>query len=67
MCSYSDIVLYGLGVLLDLVSKLVDRFEGGFSTDRSEVSLLQKGVLIVVVVVVVFVCLDTGMCGVSES
>ena len=45
MCSSSEIGLYRLGVCLDLVSNIVEHFEGGFATDESEVSLLEEGVL----------------------
>ena len=47
MCSSSKIVVDALGVFLDLVLKLVERFEGGFAKYWSEVSLLKKGVLVI--------------------
>ena len=47
MCSSSKIGVDGLGICLDLVLKLVERFEGGFATDGSEVSSLEKGVLVI--------------------
>ena len=47
MCSSSEIVVYGLGICLDLVSKLVESFEGGFDTDGSEVISLEKVVLVI--------------------
>ena len=43
----SNIGVYGLGVFLDLVSNLVEHFEGGFATDGSDVSSLEKVVLVV--------------------
>ena len=46
MCSSSNIGVDGLGIFLDLVLKLVERFKGGFSTDGSHVSLLEKGDLV---------------------
>ena len=45
MCSSSDIRVDRIGVCLDLVSKLVERFKGGFATDGSEVSSLEEGIL----------------------
>ena len=47
MCSSSDIGVDRLGVFVDLVPKLVDRFEGGFATNGSEGSFLKEGVLII--------------------
>ena len=47
MCSYSDIGVYRFGVCLDLVLKLVDHFEGGFATDRIEVSSLEERFLVI--------------------
>ena len=46
LCSSSDIEIDSLGVGLNLVSRLVERFEGGFATDGSEFSLLEDGVLV---------------------
>ena len=46
MCSSSKIGVDGLGVCLDLVLKLVERFEGGFDTDGSDFILLEEGVLV---------------------
>ena len=37
----------GLDICLDIVSKLVERFEVGFTTDGSEVSSLEEGVLLI--------------------
>ena len=37
----------GLGVCFNLVSKLVERFEGGFATDGSEVGSLEEGDLVI--------------------
>ena len=45
MCSSSDIGVYGLDVCLDIVSKLVENFKGGFATDGSDVISPKKGVL----------------------
>ena len=47
MRSSSDIGLERLGVCLDLVSKRVESFEGGFATDGSDVGLLEEGVIVV--------------------
>ena len=47
MRSSSNIGVDGLGIFLDLVFKLVERFKGGFSTDGSDVSFLEKGVLVI--------------------
>ena len=47
MCSSSGIGVDGLGVCVDLVLKLVERFEGGFAMDGSEVRSLGKGVLVI--------------------
>ena len=47
MCSSSDIGVDGLGICLGLVLKFVDRSEGGFATDGSEVSSLKNGALVV--------------------
>ena len=47
MRSSSDIGLERLGVCLDLVSKLVESFEGGFATDGSEARSLEKGVFVI--------------------
>ena len=46
MRSSSEIGVYGLGVCLDLISKIVERFKGGFATDGSEVSSLEEGILV---------------------
>ena len=40
MCSSSNIGLDSLCVGLNLISKLVERFGGGFTTDGSEVGSL---------------------------
>ena len=45
MCYYSDIGVDGLGVCLDLILNLVERFEGGFATDGIEVSFFEEGIL----------------------
>ena len=37
----------GLVVCLDLVFKLVERFEGGFDTDGSEFRSLEEGVIVI--------------------
>ena len=47
MCYSSKIGLDGLGVCLDIVLKLMERFEGGFAMDGSEVILLEEGVLVI--------------------
>ena len=47
MCSSSKIGVDGLGVCLDLVSKLVECFGGWFFTDGSEVSSHKEGVLLI--------------------
>ena len=47
MCSSSDILVNGIGVCFYLISKLVERFEGGFYTDGSEVSSFEEGVFVV--------------------
>ena len=47
MCSSSDIGVDGIGVFLDLFSKFVERFEGGFTTNGSEVRSLKNGVLVI--------------------
>ena len=47
MCSSSEIGVYGLGVCLDLVLKLVENFEGRFAMDGSEVCLTEEGVLVI--------------------
>ena len=47
MCSSYEIGVDRLGICLDIISKLVDHFEGGFTTDGSEVSLLEEGVLVI--------------------
>ena len=46
MCSSYKIGVDGLGVCLDLVFKLVERFEGGFATYGSDFILLEEGVLV---------------------
>ena len=51
MCSSSDIGVDRLGIFLDFVSHLVERFEDGFATVESEVSSLEKGVHIINVAV----------------
>ena len=43
----SNIGVYGLGVFLDLVSKLVEHFQGWFDTDGIDVSSLKKGTLVI--------------------
>ena len=45
--SSSDIGVYSLFVGLNLVSELVERFEGGFATVGSEVESLKEVVLII--------------------
>ena len=47
MCSSSEIGVDRLGFCLDLISKLVERFEGGFAIDGSDVSSLEKDVLVI--------------------
>ena len=47
MLSYSEIGVDRLGFFLDLVSKLVECFECGFSINGSEVGLLEKDVLLI--------------------
>ena len=47
MCSTYKVEVNVFGVFLDLVLKLVERFEVGFATDGSEVSSLKEGVLVV--------------------
>ena len=47
MCSQYYIGVDGLGICLDNVLNLVDRFEGGFATGGSDVSLLEKGALVI--------------------
>ena len=47
MCSSSEVGLYGLDVGFYSVSKLVERFEGGFATDGSEVASLEECVFVV--------------------
>ena len=47
MCSSSKTGVNGLGLCLDLVSNIVERLEGGFITDGSDVSSLKAGVLII--------------------
>ena len=47
MCSSSKIGDDGLEVCLDIFSKLVERFEGGFAMDGSEVRSTEKGVLVI--------------------
>ena len=47
MCSSSDILLDNLGVSFYLILKLVERFEGGFAADGSEVGSIKEGVLVV--------------------
>ena len=47
MYSYSKNVVDGLGVFLDLVSNILERFEGWFFTDGSEVIFLEEGVLVI--------------------
>ena len=47
MCSSSEIGVDRLGACLDLVSNIMERFEGGFSTYGSEVSLPERGVLVI--------------------
>ena len=47
MCSSSEIGVDGLGIYLDIVSNLVERFEGSFDTDCSEVSSLEEGILVI--------------------
>ena len=46
MCSFNEIEADSPRVELDLVSKLVERFKGGFATDWSEVFLFEDGVLV---------------------
>ena len=48
MLSSCEIGLDRLIICLDLVLKLVDRFEGGLARDKSEVSLLEEGVLVII-------------------
>ena len=45
MCSSSNIVVDVLDVCLDLISKLEERFKGGFATDGSVAGSLEEGVL----------------------
>ena len=45
MCSSSEIRVDGLVVCLDIISKLAGHLKGGFSTDGSEVSSLEEGIL----------------------
>ena len=45
MCSSYKIGVDGLGVCLDLILNLVERFEGGFATDGIEVSFFEEGIL----------------------
>ena len=47
MCSSSNIRVDGLHIGLDLISKLVERFGGGFTTDWSEFCSLEERVLVV--------------------
>ena len=47
MCSSSDIGIDSLRVGFNLVLKLVERFEGGFATDGSEVISLKEGVFVI--------------------
>ena len=47
MYSSSDIGVGGLRVGINLVSNIVENFEGGFATDGSEVSSLKEGVLVI--------------------
>ena len=42
MCSLYNIRVDRLGVFLDLFSKLVDHFEGGFTMDGSEDILIKE-------------------------
>ena len=42
MCFSSEVLVDRLGVCFYLVPKLVERFEGGFATDGSEVGSLEK-------------------------
>ena len=47
MCSSSKMGVDGLGVCLDLISKLVEHFKGGFAMDGSEVSSTKEGFLVI--------------------
>ena len=47
MCSSSEIGVDSLSIGLNLVSKLVENFEGGFTTYENEFSLLEEGVLVI--------------------
>ena len=47
MCSSSKIGVDGLEFCLDIVWKVVERFEGWFVTDGSEVRLIENGVLVI--------------------
>ena len=47
MCSSSEIRVDRLGVCLDLVLNILERFEGEFSTGGSEVISLKEGVLVI--------------------
>ena len=47
ICSSSKIGVDRFRVVLDLVSKLVESFEGRFATDWSEVGSLEEGVLVI--------------------
>ena len=47
MCSSSKIVVDGLRVGLDIVSKIVKHFKGGFATDWGEVCSIEDGVLVI--------------------
>ena len=47
MCYSSEIGVDGLGVDHDLVLKILESFEGGFTTYWSEFCLLEEGVLVV--------------------
>ena len=47
MCSSYGIGVYGLEACLDIFSKLVERFEGGFATAGSGVISLEEGVLVI--------------------
>ena len=47
MCSSSEIRVDRLGVCLDLVSNILERFEGEFSTGGSEFISLKEGVLVI--------------------
>ena len=47
MCSSSEIGVDGLGFFLNLILKIVERFEGGFAMNGSKANSLKYSVLVI--------------------